>query len=129
VPLEVGRGYAEHLAFFAAIESPFPAGRALIAVNRRIEADPVAPRKSLYVAPNLLDDAGGFVTHNQGRQPSTRLAGSAMNIRAAYPAGPYANKNIVVTGRRIGKIRILESVWRCVNQGLQLVFSKEEYTA
>jgi hypothetical protein len=73
LPLELRHGDTEHLPFHAAIEQALPAGRTLIAVNRRIEADALARGEVPHVAARPLDDAGGLVAHDRLRQPPAGL--------------------------------------------------------
>src|ERR1035437_3754362 len=80
-------GYSEHTAPIAEVDVASSAEVAAATVSRGIECYSVARLPVRSSGPNLGDDAGSFMSHDDRRPAPARTAIHAMNITAANPAG------------------------------------------
>jgi hypothetical protein len=80
-------GYSQHTALIAEVDLASSAEVTTATVSRGIECYPVARLPVRSFGPNLGDDAGSFMSHDDRRPAPARTAIHAMNITAANPAG------------------------------------------
>ena len=92
------RGNAKHLAVVAEVDLASKAERAAAAVDGGIESHAIAGLKVVDIAAGLGDFAGGFVSHDEGRDAAAGRAIQAVHVAAADAAGANADEHFVGGG-------------------------------
>lgn len=75
------------MAVFAEVDGAFSAVVARAARDGRVEGDAVTDLEASNILTDGLDDACGFVSHDQGGDPSTGATVKTVDIAAADAAG------------------------------------------
>jgi hypothetical protein len=94
------------------------AEEALAAEDGRVEGDVVAGSEAGDAFAEGLDDACGFVAHDDGRKAATRRAVESVDVGAADAAGFNADEQLAGRGRGRGELGELEAVVVGENEGL-----------
>jgi hypothetical protein len=113
---ELADGNAQHLPARTAVVQALPTGGTLITVNGRIEAHPVGATDAFDILADSLNDTGCFMAHDNRRNPPTRFARVALDIRATDAAGPHPDQDIVITHLGDREITVFERIRFRVNQ-------------
>lgn len=96
---------AKHTAVFAKVHLATLAEPAFAAINRRVEGNAVAFTPTGDTAAHFRNDAGGFVAHDDRRNPPAGTSVHSMHVAAADAAGAHANQNFI--GRQSRRRKIL----------------------
>ena len=114
---------AQHLPAVAQVDGAAAAVRAVAAVDRGVEGDPIADREIADGVAARRDRAGRFVSHDDRRDAPARRAVVAVHVAAADAARGDAHQDLVGRGRRRGQVGDLEVSVAGQQQGLHRVAS------
>ena len=88
----------------AEVNLTVPAKTAVAAINGRVEGHPVAGQPGGHGPPDLGNDSGHLVSHDDGGPAPTRASVHAMNVAAANPARPHPDQDFIGLHRRHGHV-------------------------
>jgi hypothetical protein len=101
------------LAIFAEVDGAFSAVVARTARDGRVEGDAVTDPEASNILTDGLDDACGFVSHDQGGDPSSGATVKTVDIAAADAAGFDSDQQVAWSAGRIGHFDDLEFFYFC----------------
>ncbi len=111
-------GHSKDLTAFAEVRPTSSAIPASAAVNGRIEGHPIAWGPGADFFPHPGDEARGFVSHHERRDPSPGASIHPMNIAATDAAGLHFDENLIRTRHGLGHLFVFEPVVGCKNKSL-----------
>ena len=114
----VAARHAQHLPAVAQVGGAAAAVRAVAAIDRGIEGDPLADREIAHGIAARRDRTGRFVPHDDGRDAPARRAVEPVHVAAANAARGDAHQDLVGRGRRRGQVGDLEVSVAGQQQGL-----------
>jgi hypothetical protein len=101
-------GYSYDFSVVAEVDLATTTKKTFTAEDSRVECDAIADLKAGDSAPDGLDNASRFMTHDDGRETTARTSVIAMHIAAADTAGMDANQQFVWIGLRLWHINDVE---------------------
>jgi hypothetical protein len=96
--------HAKHRAVVAEVDVAAPAEIAFAARHGRVERDAIAGLEAVDRATCPLDDAGGFVSHDERRNAPPCRSVVAVDVAAADAARPHTHEHVLVTDLGHGHI-------------------------
>lgn len=106
----VAAGDAEDVAIRTEVDLAGEAGGALSAVDGGVEGDAVADLPLPHGGSDLGNFAGGFVSHDDGGNASSRAAVHAVDVGSADATGLHRNEHFVLRDLRVGGVTVFELV-------------------